>query len=270
MPAVEEGNRLTNNLVNYSPTETGCANPPNLDDTALIDTAASLSLLGIGATATESAKQLPGKCIIQPNGARMTTTKNLELLLTKLPKSARQAHRLPGIVNNLLSVAELCDAGCEVEFHRTGCHVYYNGEIVMRGWRDPTNKLWRVPLVDTNQAVTPTSQDIMLGGDLPAFLQANSLYECNTTEDLIKFYHGCLLFPVKSTWLKAIKAGYFKGWSGLTDKRVQKYIKVVDETEKGHMNRVRQGQRSSKTPPKDDHMDIPEQTPTNKKNTSSL
>ena len=119
--------------------------------------------------------------------------------------------------------------------------------------------------MDTDQAATPTSQDIMLEGDLLAFLQANSLYECNTTEDLIKFYHGCLLFPVKSMWLKAIKAGYFKGWPGLTNKRVQKHIKVVDETEKGHMNRVQQGQRSSKTPPKGDHMDTPEQTPTNEK-----
>ena len=124
--------------MNYSPTDTGCANPANLDDTAPIDTAASLSLLGIGATATKSTEQLPGKCIIQPNGARMTTTKNLELLLTKLPKSSRQAHRLPGIINNLLSVAELCDAGCDVEFHRTGCNVSYNGKIVMGGWRDHT------------------------------------------------------------------------------------------------------------------------------------
>jgi len=173
--------------VNYSPTETGCANPTNLDDTAIIDTSASLSLLGISATATESAEQLPGKCIIQPNGARMTTTKNLEFLLTKLPKSARQAHRLPGIVNNLLSVAEFCDAGCDVEFHHTGCNVLYNGKIVMRGWRDPTNKLWRVPLVDIEQEATPTSQYIILDNDPPAFLQANSLYECNTTEDLIKF-----------------------------------------------------------------------------------
>ena len=100
---------------------------------------------------------------------------------------------------------------------------------------------------------------------LPAFSQANSIYKCETTEDLIKFYHVCLLFSVKSTWLKAINAGYFKGWPGVIAKRVQKYIKIISETEKGHMNKVSQGQRSSNKPPQDDPMETQAQTPTNKK-----
>ena len=42
----------------------------------------------------------------------MKTTETLDLLLDKLPLTARTAHRCPGITNNLLAVSTLCNAGC--------------------------------------------------------------------------------------------------------------------------------------------------------------
>jgi len=86
--------------------------------------------------------------VLQPSGAKMTSTHAVNLLLTKLPTNARLAHRLPGLVNNFLSVAVLCDAGCEVFFHKHGCEVTLNGETILRGWCDPKNRLWRVKLMD--------------------------------------------------------------------------------------------------------------------------
>jgi hypothetical protein len=66
-------------------------------------------------------------------------THAMDLLLQKLPPDRPVAHHLPGLVNNLLSVAVLCDAGCEVYFHTTGCEVSLNGKIILRGWRKPKN-----------------------------------------------------------------------------------------------------------------------------------
>jgi hypothetical protein len=63
----------------------------------------------------------------------------MDLLLQKLPHNARMAHCLPGLINNLLSVAVLCNAGCEVYFHSTGCEVTLNREIILQGRRDPKN-----------------------------------------------------------------------------------------------------------------------------------
>ena len=63
----------------------------------------------------------------------MFTNKTMELLLAKLTKAAREAHRASGIINNLLFVSVLCDAGCEVFFHTTGCEISFNGEIIVRG-----------------------------------------------------------------------------------------------------------------------------------------
>ena len=79
--------------------------------------------------------------LIQPSGAKMTSTNTADLLLQALPPEARLAHRLPGLTNNLLLVAALCDAGCEVFFHRHGCEVTLKGATIIRGWRDPKNRL---------------------------------------------------------------------------------------------------------------------------------
>ena len=46
----------------------------------------------------------------------MSTTKTMELWLAKLPKAAKEAHRAPGIINDLISVSILCDTDCEVFF----------------------------------------------------------------------------------------------------------------------------------------------------------
>ncbi len=63
-------------------------------------------------------------------------------------------------------------------------------------------------------------------------VEANGLYECNNTYQLMNYYHATLNYPVVSTLVKAIDKGCLKG--------------VNDETEKGHMDQSWQGKRSTK------------------------
>ena len=86
--------------------------------------------------------------VLQPSSAKMTSTHAVDLLLTKLPADAHLTHQLPGLINNVFSVAVLCNTRCEVFFHKFGCEVTLNGETILRGWRDPKNRLWRVKIVD--------------------------------------------------------------------------------------------------------------------------
>ena len=139
----------------------------------------------------------------------MTSTDAVNLLLTKLPGNARLAHRLPGLVNNLLSVAVLYGAGCEVIFHKHGCEVTLNGETILRGWRNPKNRLWCVKLVDDGWTTKLTICDDSPWPPIPLKTtptgivmatpttdnvteQANSLYECSNTHQLIHYYYACL------------------------------------------------------------------------------
>jgi hypothetical protein len=136
----------------------------------------------------------------------MFTTSTLELLINKLPKAAREAHRAPALTNNLLSVSVLCDAGCEVFLHQHGCEITFNGETIVRGWRDMRSNMWRISLLpDGGNNIIPDDedQDCNTKVPIPDFL-ANSIYECETTGQLIQFYHATMGFPVTSTWCKAI------------------------------------------------------------------
>ena len=185
----------------------------------------------------------------------MTSTNTVNLLLQALPLKARLAHHLPGLTNNLLSVAALCDAGCEVFFHWYGCEVTLKGTTIIRGWRDPQNRLWRVKIVDNGWTTNITLRDdakrpaIALSTPprafAPATTHANSLYECSNTNQLINFYYACFNYPTVSSLTKAIDRGYMKGWQGLTSQQVKHHIIVSPKSKMGHMDQTRQGVRST-------------------------
>ncbi len=56
---------------------------------------------------------------------------------------------------------------------------------------------------------------------------------------MVGFYHACLGFPVKQTWLDAIKAGNCDTFEGLTYSNASKYCPDADETIMGHLQNVR-------------------------------
>ena len=64
---------------------------------------------------------------------------------------------------------------------------------------------------------------------------------------IVKYHHAAAGYPVNDTWIKAINAGNYTTWPGLTSEAVRKHFPESDETQKGHMKRQRQGVRSTKT-----------------------
>ena len=196
----------------------------------------------------------------------MFTTSTLELLLTKLPKSAREAHAFPSLTNNLLSVFVLCDEGCDIWFHMHGCEINFNGETIVRGWRDLKSNMWRISLIpDGGNNIIPNNDTSHSTSKMPDFF-SNSIYECENIGQLINFYHATMGYPVTSTWCQAIDAGYFQGWPSLTSKRVRKCIKTTAETEMGHMDQCKVGIHSTKTKRSDPNpMESVPQTPLNNK-----
>ena len=123
----------------------------NIEETALVDSAASLTLLMKNAPSAEAATQEANKTITIPNGTNMQTNKTLQLLLSKLPPAARRGFRLNKIMHNLVAVSELCDSGCEVRFNDEEVLITHNKEIISKGWRDKSTRLWRIPIVEKQQ-----------------------------------------------------------------------------------------------------------------------
>ena len=80
-------------------------------------------------------------------------------------------------------------------------------------------------------------------------LMAYSAYDLPSVEALVRYFHAAAGYPVKNTWLKAIKAGNYSKWPGLTLQNAMKYCPVPVSTLKGHMVQTRQNIRSTKPKP---------------------
>jgi hypothetical protein len=235
-----------NILANLIPHYSGCANPPDLSSTAFISTAASKSLV-ISSMQTSPAISLESITVIQPGGDKMRTTHAVDLLLSKLPPNACMAHSLPGLTNNLLSIAFPCNAGCELFFNTTSCKVTFDGKVILQGWHDSKHCLWRVCIVDDGWMTNLMINDNVTTPQTTAV--AHSLYDCDNMQQLTHFYHACLFSPVVSTLTNAINKGYLKGFPGLTAQCVCWHIQINDATKKGHMDQTHQGQCSMQPNP---------------------
>jgi hypothetical protein len=62
----------------------------------------------------------------------------------------------------------------------------------------------------------------------------------------VAFYHTCLGFPVKDTWLNSIKAGNYHTFACLSYLNVARYCPNSDETILGHLAQTQQNVQSTK------------------------
>ena len=75
---------------------------------------------------------------------------------------------------------------------------------------------------------------------------AHIAYNLPSVESLVRYMHVAAGFPVKSTYLKAIKKGNFATWPVLTYSSVEEYCPHAVETIKEHMVQSSQGVQSTK------------------------
>ena len=104
----------------------------------------------------------------------------------------------------------------------------------------------------------------------------NTIYECDNTEELVRYYDAAFFSPTKHRMLTVEKHGYFRGCPGITRKAINKHLGIEAATEQGWMKQHRQHPRSSSTTTsittkafEDDSEDecttIPQQEPDNAK-----
>jgi hypothetical protein len=103
---------------------------------------------------------------------------------------------------------------------------------VLQGCRDISG-LWRITN-NKRENKSATSQ------------QLNNVYDLPSTETAIRFMHAAAGFPVKATWVAAIKNGQFATWPNLPAELAEKYFPESTATQKGHRKKQRQNVRSTK------------------------
>ena len=182
---------------------------------------------------------------------------------------ARTGHIMPGFTNNLISLGKLCDADCTTQLDKHRLIVNdKDGNRVLCGTREPHGAhLWRVDITPQTPPTPPTELISTAPNTTgtaatppvwPALTvvpsHANTTnthvraYDLPNVPALVAYLHATAGFPVKSTWLEAVKHGAYTSWPGLTYKLAARYCPDADETIKGHMAQPRQHIRSRKQP----------------------
>ena len=172
------------------------------------------------------------------------------------------------IQQSLEGIGKYADKGYVIVYHPDyeGVSVHQKDDIVIdwsrppirTGWRDRQDKLWhwslRAPLGERMvkwlqsdaPRVRPADIDNLPGGTVAL---ANNVYELPSLREGIRFMHAVCGYPVKSTWLKAIRNNHYVGWPLLTVTNVHKYYPETLETPRGHLNVIPAGRMSTKPPP---------------------
>jgi len=177
-----------------------------------------------------------------PDGSTISATHAAELPLPNvLSKQATLAYSFPTMSNPLISIGQLCDDGCTAIFTASKCYVVKENALdtssleslsILQGDRNCATNLWYFNL---NSSSIPKIQN-----------NANTTVYEMKKQDLIEFHHKACFSPVKDTWLKAIKHGFFESWPGLSYTDVNKHLQLQPATAKGHLRQKRQNYRSTK------------------------
>ena len=146
----------------------------------------------------------------------------------------------------------ICD-GNEVNiYYERTANITVSKKAVLKGWRFPTTKLWRIPLQDsvsnantdtlllngptgneslnalysvphttatTHHIASSTAADRLLSLD-----NINNIYKLPSIEQVVRYLHGAAGFPPKETWLKHIRNGHYLTWPHMTVKNFNKHF----------------------------------------------
>ena len=166
-----------------------------------------------------------------PDHRHMESTHEGDLPIPTLPPKARKAYLFPALQDtSLISIGQLCDAGCQAIFNATQVQIIHLAKVILEGYRDKTTRgLWYL--------------------DLPSPHTANAaVNQSSKPEDLINFAHAALFSPANSTLLSALTKGFLPPFPGLDVETFRKYPPCSAATIKGHLDTTQKNQKSTKEP----------------------
>lgn len=225
-------------LYRYCSRSPPCPFPP--DSRAIADSGSTAHFCTVTANVINKRLTSTPIGIANPNGTVMYSTHEAELDLPGLPLAARRVHIVPALTtDSLLSMGQLCDAGCIVTFDATGVQVRLNNVLLLSGTRTPESGLWHLTL-DASAPCVPTS--------VPASLLHHSYAALHsaTPAELVAFAHAALFSPALSTLQRAVACGYLPNFMGLTSATLRRHPPTSVPMIKGHMDQARKNQHSTK------------------------
>jgi hypothetical protein len=140
----------------------------------------------------------------------------MQLLFMDLSAQATHADTFQDFPSSLLSMGKTANDGTISIFTKDGVTIHKEtdvlitckGEPILIGVRNERG-CYQIPLIQQRgqwQLRRPSKQA------RKCLHQANSVYDLPSMDQAIKWMHAVCRYPVKLTWLKAIKGGNYIGW----------------------------------------------------------
>jgi hypothetical protein len=229
-------------------------------DHAIADTGATSIFIMDGVDVINKRVATSPLTINLPDGKKVKSSHVCDIAIPGLP-TILLGHIVPSLtVASLIGIRPLCKAGCTVVFDDKKCDVVFDGNVILRGFKDPSTDLWTLP-IGQNVRTTPGPNILSRPGPCfgraphvndpsasatPAVAVATFTHSVRTRANAIKFAHQSLCSPKISTLLKAVRRGFLKGCPNLSETLILKYLNPSAATAKGHMKRPRHGIRSTR------------------------
>ena len=136
---------------------------------------------------------------------------------------------------SLLSISDLCDAGCTATFSAEHIIIKHNECIIIQDSKQKQDSLWHVTLPNTQVHATA----------------ANVAYSPAPTHsskdgDFVRFIHASFGSPALSTFTNAIRANYLPSIPRLTCALLASHSPHTIPTALGHLDQIRQKHNSTK------------------------
>ena len=136
---------------------------------------------------------------------------------------------------SLLSISDLCNAGCTVTFTADHITIHCNGSIIIEDDKDKRESLWHVKLPIMTALANASTNTYT-----PAPTKSSK------DGDFVKFIHASFGSPALSTFTDAVRANYLPSLTRLTCAVLATNPPHTIPTALGHLDQVRQGQNSTK------------------------
>jgi hypothetical protein len=138
----------------------GAPNPQYLNAIAIAalqtiaDTGATSIYIMKGTPCKNLRPAIPPLTINLPDGTKVKSTHTCNITIPGLPK-VLVGHVVPKLtIALLIGIRILCNAGCKVLFTKTNCNMWYNGNVILSGKKDPFTDLWTLPINTDIEKVT--------------------------------------------------------------------------------------------------------------------
>ena len=140
----------------------------------------------------------------------------------------------------LISIPQLCQSNFKVTFNKEKATIYsHTGNPVLTGKFCPIKNLFLLPIGPSPSHKIPSQKLHNSANNV----QISTL---DSKQNLAIWYHRICFGPVVTTWIKAINAGFFSTWPGLTSKLITKHVPPSVNTALGHLRQQYQNTRSAK------------------------